>query len=90
MIIYAGEASKRFGVAGFGIGLGVILAIGASIIAAFWLTGPITRILGRIGMIVVVRVLGLILCAMAVQFILAGIAGATTGLMRPEFLGTVS
>ena len=90
VIIYAGEASKRFGVAGFGIGLGVILAIGASIIAAFWLTGPITRILGRIGMIVVVRVLGLILCAMAVQFILAGIAGATTGLMRPEFLGTVS
>jgi multiple antibiotic resistance protein len=31
-----------------------------------------------------VRVLGLILCAMAVQFLLAGIADSTHGLIRPE------
>ena len=87
VIIYAGEASKHFGLYGYGLGLGVIFAMGLAITAAFWLSGPIIRVLGRIGMVVVVRVLGLILCAMAVQFILLGIAGATTGLMRPEFLG---
>jgi multiple antibiotic resistance protein len=31
----------------------------------------------------VIRVLGLILCALAVQFMLAGIAGSTVGVMRP-------
>jgi multiple antibiotic resistance protein len=31
-----------------------------------------------------VRVLGLILCAMAVQFLLAGVADSTHGLIRPE------
>jgi len=33
---------------------------------------------------IIVRVLGLILCAMAVQFLLAGIADSTHGLIRPE------
>jgi hypothetical protein len=32
----------------------------------------------------VVRVLGLILCAMAVQFMLAGLAGSTIGLVRRD------
>ena len=36
-----------------------------------------------LGMIVVIRVLGLILCAMAVQFIMAGVAASTTGLVLP-------
>jgi multiple antibiotic resistance protein len=40
--------------------------------------------LGRIGLAIVVRVLGLILCAMAVQFILSGIADSTTGLILEE------
>ena len=34
-----------------------------------------------IGLAIVVRVLGLILCAMAVQFILSGIADSTSGLI---------
>jgi multiple antibiotic resistance protein len=33
-------------------------------------------------MIIVIRVLGLILCAMAVQFALEGLADSTVGLMR--------
>ena len=53
-------------------------------VAAFWLTGPISRLLGRVGLIIVVRVLGLILAAMAVQFMLSGLASATTGIFRPE------
>ena len=83
VIIYAGEA-HGFGVSGFAVGFGVIAAVGVTTVAAFWLTGPITRLLGRIGMIVVVRVLGLILCAMAVQFVLIGIADATSGVILNE------
>jgi multiple antibiotic resistance protein len=76
VIIYASEA-KRFGLAGAAIGMGVIAAVSACTMLAFWASPLITRILGKIGLTIVVRVLGLILCAMAVQFILIGIADST-------------
>ena len=83
VIIYAGEA-RHFGLGGLVAGFGAMAGVALTVVAAFWLTGPISRLLGRIGMNVVVRVLGLILCAMAVQFMLAGLGAATNGLMRPE------
>src|SRR5450432_296489 len=55
-----------------------------SLIVAFWFTSLISRVLGKIGMVIVVRVLGLILCAMAVQFMLTGLANSTIGLMRHD------
>ena len=82
-VIYAEEA-RRLGAAGVALGVGVIGAECLLIVAAFWLTSLISRALGKIGMIIVVRVLGLILCAMAVQFVLTGMAGSTIGLMRHE------
>jgi multiple antibiotic resistance protein len=83
VIISAGEA-RRFGLQGVGVGIAVMTAVALATLVAFWLSGAISRILGRIGMIIVVRVLGLILCAMAVQFMLSGFSSATVGLMRPE------
>jgi multiple antibiotic resistance protein len=83
VVIYASEA-KVFGFAGFAAGVGVIAAVSLTILVSFWLTGLISRALGRIGMTIVVRVLGLILCAMAVQFIIAGVGGSTHGLVRPD------
>lgn len=82
-VIYASE-TKRFGWSGFGAGLGVIAAVSVSIVVCFWMTGLISRVLGRIGMTIVVRVLGLILCAMAVQIIITGIAASTHGLIRHD------
>ena len=41
-------------------------------------------VLAIIGLTIVVRVLGLILCALAVQFILAGIAESTAGVILRE------
>jgi multiple antibiotic resistance protein len=82
-VIYAGEAGK-LGFAGEAAGIGVIFAIAVSILASFWFAGLITRILGRVGTIIVIRVLGLILCAMAVQFIIIGVADSTVGLLRPS------
>ena len=83
VVIYAAEA-KDFGLPGMMAGVGVIAAIAASILVAFWMTGLISRVLGRIGMTIVVRILGLILCAMAVQFIIAGVAGSTHNLVRRD------
>jgi multiple antibiotic resistance protein len=51
---------------------------------AFLATPLLSRILGKIGMTIIVRVLGLILCAMAVQFILAGLADSTLGIIDPK------
>jgi multiple antibiotic resistance protein len=76
VIIQAAEAAKH-GLAGTAVGAGAIVAVGIATLLSFMLTGPITKLLGRIGMAIVVRVLGLILCAMAVQFVLVGISDAT-------------
>lgn len=83
VVIYASQA-RVFGLAGAAIGVGVIAAVSACTLLAFLATPIISRLLGRIGLTIVVRVLGLILCAMAVQFILGGVAESTQGLVRPE------
>ena len=83
VVIYAAEA-KAFGMAGAAAGVGVIFGIALSIVASFWLTSIISKALGRLGMTIVVRVLGLILCAMAVQFIITGVAGSTHNLVRHD------
>jgi len=83
VVIYASEA-KAFGLAGAAVGVGVISAVAASVLLSFLATPILTRLLGRIGMTIVVRVLGLILCAMAVQFILVGVADSTRGVIRSE------
>lgn len=80
-IIYASQA-RPYGFTGAAVGLGVIAAIGLSTLLCFLATPILTRILGKIGMTIVVRVLGLILCAMAVQFLLAGLADSTVGFIR--------
>jgi multiple antibiotic resistance protein len=82
-VIYAEEA-RSLGARGMFIGLGVITATSLSIVLAFWFTSQISRALGRVGMMIVVRVLGLLLTAMAVQFILTGWAASTTGAVRHD------
>lgn len=72
VIIYASEA-RPFGWTGMAYGVAVIVSVCISLVACFWATPLISRILGRIGMAIVVRILGLILCAMAVQFIIGGV-----------------
>lgn len=82
-VIFAEEA-RRFGATGWLIGVGVIASIAVLIVAAFWFTDIVSRALGRIGTAVVIRVLGLILCAMAVQFMLAGLAQSTVNFVRHD------
>ncbi len=79
VIIQAGEA-ERIGPAATAASLVAITAAGLVSFVCFSLTGPISRVLGDVGMAIVVRVLGLILCALAIQFILAGLAEAIPGM----------
>jgi multiple antibiotic resistance protein len=81
VIIYASEG-KQFGLTGAAVGFGVIAAVALATLLTFLLTPLISRIFGRVGMTIVVRVAGLILCAMAVQFIIGGLNDATHGLIR--------
>jgi multiple antibiotic resistance protein len=83
VIIYASQA-KQYGVPGAALGIGAIAAVSAATLLSFLATPLIGRLLGKIGLSIIVRVLGLILCAMAVQFLLAGIADSTHGLIRPD------
>lgn len=78
VVIFASEA-KEFGLQGMATGVGVIAAVSVVTMLCFWLTPVISKLLGRIGLTIIVRVLGLILCAMAVQFVIVGISDAARG-----------
>ncbi len=80
IIIQAGEAEK-VGAAGQAAGVAAIVAAGLATFACFALTVPISRLLGEVGMAIIVRVLGLILCALAIQFILMGLSEALPGMI---------
>jgi multiple antibiotic resistance protein len=58
------------------------VAVSVTILLAFLAAEPISRLLGKVGMMIVVRVLGLILAALAVQFILVGFSDATAGIIK--------
>ena len=77
-VIYAGEA-RPLGWSGYAAGIGGIFAMSAVTCAVFVASRLVSRVLGKVGMTIVVRVLGLILTAMAVQFIIVGMSGATHG-----------
>ena len=80
IIINAGEAQK-LGAAGTAASLTAMVAACLVTFLCFAATGPISRILGDVGMAIVVRVLGLILCALAIQFILIGLSEALPGMI---------
>lgn len=83
VIIYASEA-RGLGWQAAGLNVGAILLVSVLIFVSFWLTPLFSLILGQIGMIIVVRVLGLVLCALAIQFMLARFAESTHGLVLRE------
>jgi len=56
--------------------VGVIVAVMVACLAAFWAAMPIGKLIGPSGNIVLSRLLGVILAALAVQFILDGVRGA--------------
>ncbi len=81
VVIFAGQATE-LGWAGRGAGLAAIAVLSLTIFVAFVLSGLISRALGKVGTVIVVRVLGLILTALAVQFMIVGLSEATAGFVK--------
>jgi multiple antibiotic resistance protein len=83
VVIQAGVA-KDFGPLGRVVGAAAILSTAVAILVTLLLSTTLSRLLGRIGMVVVVRVLGLILCALSVQIIISSVSEITHNLILPS------
>ncbi|MCA3451304.1 MAG: MarC family protein [Rhodobacter sp.] len=77
MILLVGQSGP--GVQGKALVLALMLVVIAVIYILFLAAGPIERALGRTGTMVITRLLGMLLAALSVQFVIDGIIG--TGLV---------
>lgn len=73
MILLTGEARDQL--TGLTISLSAMLAVLALAFLLFLAATPIKRLLGQIGVTVITRVLGMLLAALAVQFVVDGLKG---------------
>lgn len=70
IILYAGQANNAVDFAAIA---GVMLAVLVIVFLSFLASGVIERALGRTGINIVTRVLGMLLAALAIQFVLDGV-----------------
>ncbi len=70
IILLSGQQSGGEGLA---LVVGVMIAVMVVVLAMFLLSGMLERLLGKTGIEVVTRLLGMLLAALAVQFILEGL-----------------
>lgn len=77
IILLTGSTDSALGFAAI---IGVMVLVLLIAFALFMLASPLERALGRTGIIVVTRVFGMLLAALAVQFILDGLTGFGQGL----------
>ncbi|MBZ0123807.1 MAG: MarC family protein [Roseovarius sp.] len=66
---------QRPGLEGLALVLGVTFAVLALVLVLFLSAGLLERVLGRTGISVITRLLGMLLAALAVQFVLDGLRG---------------
>ncbi|MGN6364581.1 MarC family protein [Asticcacaulis taihuensis] len=83
VVIQAGEAQK-LGLLGLATGVAAICTTAFAVLLTLLFANSISRIFGRVGMVVVVRVLGLILCALSVQIIISSVSQITHNLILPS------
>ena len=68
-------AGQRPGIEGLAWVIGVMLAVVGLVVMLFMAAGVLERALGRTGITVITRILGMLLAALAVQFVLDGLRG---------------
>jgi len=71
IILFAGQAKSAID---FAAVAGVMLAVLACVLISFLIATPLDRILGKTGINILTRLLGMLLAALAIQFILDGVA----------------
>jgi multiple antibiotic resistance protein len=79
VIVYAGKVTvwwQYLGLMGCGVLIGVLTFVALS------LADPISRVLGRTGINIVTRLMGLMLAALAVEFMVGGLGEMLPGLKR--------
>ncbi|EET49844.1 MarC family protein [Thalassobium sp. R2A62] len=76
MILLAGEAE---GATGLAVSIAIMIAVVFLGFLLFLMAGPLERLLGKTGINVVTRLLGMLLAALSVQFILDGLASFGLG-----------
>ena len=65
----------------------VIVGMALVVLVLLLLSKPIGRLLGSMGLDIAARLMGLILAAMGIQFMLAGLADATLNWIDPAQFG---
>jgi MarC family membrane protein len=83
VILYANQAKNHTTFLGMAL---VVVAIALIVLVALLLAAPIKRLLGQTGLDIATRILGLLLAAIGVQFILAGLAEATVNFINPSVM----
>ncbi|NER00867.1 MAG: MarC family protein [Cyanothece sp. SIO2G6] len=83
VIIYANEATDRVTFLGL---IGVLVGTAIIVLVSLLLGKELKKFVNETGLDIALRLFGLLLGAIGFQFILAGIAAATNGLIRPEVI----
>jgi multiple antibiotic resistance protein len=83
-VIIQASAAQDFGPLGLAVGVLAIITTALAILVTLLLSNTISRIFGRVGMVVVVRVLGLILCALSVQIVISAVSEITHNIILPS------
>ena len=66
-------AGQKPGIEGFALVMSIVLAVLSLMLVMFLVSGVLERLLGKTGINVVTRLLGMLLAALSVQFILDGL-----------------
>lgn len=80
VILYGSHAHDEFTLLGF---IGVIVLMALLVLLTLLTVGATRRMLGQIGLEVITRLLGMVLAAIGMQFILNGLADAAPNLIHP-------
>ncbi|UBF24959.1 MarC family protein [Kovacikia minuta CCNUW1] len=83
VILYANEAKDFSTFSGL---IGVIAAISTLVLIVLLIGNLIKRLLGQTGLDIATRIMGLLLTAIGVQFILSGLSDATLNFINPKVL----
>lgn len=74
VILLAGDGADPW--AALGITMGALVAVLLVVLSLFLISGGIARLLGKVGITVMTRLMGMLLAALAVQFVVDGIKGS--------------